>query len=131
MAKKILVLGVAIIMSLGLFAGCENKIPYNAVLYSNANGWMNEAFLKENITRGCVYRNEEGEVVSVTGEAYPKTNTFIIQTKEEFEKVFAEFPPKIDFEKEMLILHMFTAMTGNQPYNIIGIKVNEAGQSRI
>jgi len=121
--KKILILGVAIIMALGLFA-CGDKIPYNAVMYSNANDWMSEEFLKEKITRGSHYRNEEGEMVSADGESYPKTNTFIFLTSEEFEKAFDEFPHEIDFEKEMLILHMFTAMTGSQPYNIASLSLD-------
>ena len=125
LAIKIICVGVVlVIMTLGLFAGCGNQLLYNAVLYSNAKEWMNEEFLKKNLTRGSQYVNEEGEIVSADGESYLETKTFIIQSNEDFNEIFTEFPPEIDFEKDMILIYIFTTTTGIQPYDIKNVNLD-------
>ena len=48
MAKsKFISLGLVLIMIFSLLTGCSTN-KYNAVLYSNANEWIDETFLKDN-----------------------------------------------------------------------------------
>jgi len=125
MAKKFFMLGMLTIMALSLVA-CENKIPYNAVLYSNIKEWMNEEFLKENLTRGCYYFNDEGEVVTIANsKSYPIAVTKIVKNTADFDEIFSEFQPDVDFAKEMLLVYVFTAPTGIQPYRIANIALDD------
>ena len=123
MIKRILITGVLLIMVFSLGA-CVNNIPYNAVLYSNANGWMNEDFLKENLTRGCRYVDESGEAVNASGDEYPVFVTKVITTVESFDEKFSEFPPKVDFEKEIILVYIFTDIYPARNYNLQKIMLN-------
>lgn len=108
MIKKVLMLGVVVIVMFSLVA-CGNK--YNAIMYSDTKDWINEEFLKENLIRGSHYL-EDGEIM-VADESYPEFLTFIINTQEDFDSKFMKFPPTINFEKEMLLVYIFTTTNPN------------------
>lgn len=126
MAKKLtkfLTLGMAIIMALGL-VGCGNKIPYNATMYGNIyenRTWLNDEFYEDNLTYGS-FSNALGDYVE--DETYPPYRIKIIVDKNEFDKVFKEFPVEVDFGKSMIIMHCFTTAAGS-PYEIKSIVLDE------
>ena len=100
--------------------GCEMEIqPYNATLYEagkwyEACKWIDLDFQKENLTRGfwdLLYFNDES---IITDESYPKERIFIINDRAEFDTIFNEFPPGVNFEKEMILLYGFTTTTPRQ-----------------
>ena len=126
MAKKltkILALGVAIIMALGLFAGCGNKIPYNAIMYGNIyenRTWLSDEFYENNLTYGSYSSITEDYVAD---ETYPQYRTKIIVDETEFDIVFKEFPVDVDFEKSMVIVHCFTTASSGS-YEIKEITID-------
>ncbi|MFA5676541.1 MAG: hypothetical protein WDA65_08490 [Christensenellales bacterium] len=113
MVKRIVALGVFLIIVIGLFSGCGNDNKYNAVLYSDATVWMHEDFLIENLTRDAVY-----DGIPLDDPLYPKNITHLIQSKEDFDKVFTEFPTELDFEKEMLCIYIFSCNYMGLSYEI-------------
>lgn len=119
MIKKVLMLVVTVIMIFSLGA-CDNK--YNAIMYSDTRTWINEDFLLEKLTRGSHYL-DDGEIM-VADESYPEFFTFIIMNQEEFDSKFTKFPPTINFEKEMLLVYIFTT-TNSNTYKIIKISLND------
>lgn len=118
MIRKVLLLGIITIMTFSLGA-CRNK--YNAVMYSDTGEWINEDFLKENLTRGSHYLDDDQ--IMVADETYPEFVTFIIMTQEEFDSKFTEFPPRINFEEEMLLVYIFTT-TNSGAYKISKISLD-------
>lgn len=116
MSKKILILGVLIIMSIGLFAGCGKDNKYNAVLYDDVRLWMQENFLKANMTYGSVYQyfDENGNMYTSEDTTSPKTRTLVISDLGTFNEAFISFLPNVDFDKEMLVLYIFTTTSINR-----------------
>lgn len=87
-----------LIVSLWFFAGCRGE-NYNAEVYDTAIEWMTSDYIAENTTRNS----------SITeSESAPITITNIIAIQSDFNNAFIEFPPEVDFEKEMLIIYFFT-----------------------
>jgi hypothetical protein len=115
MIKKIIALGVLIIMAISLGA-CANK--YNAVIYDNVGTLANEEFLKDNLTQGAYYEDE------YLDDSYPKSINYVIKNQEKFEKTFVDFPTGIDFEKEMLLVYFFTCASMVRPYEISKINID-------
>lgn len=105
---KIIAMGVLLIVSLLLFTGCGSN-KYNAVILTTGFSFKEE-FLKDNLTRGSHYLNENGEIVSAEGESYPRHRVFIIKSHEDANLIFESFSDSIDFEKEMLIIYIFTTI---------------------
>ncbi len=117
MVKKILILGVLMVMAFSLGA-CENKIPYNAVMYDDAGKWIAEQFLLENITQGAYF-----EGINTDDNSYPKSVARLIKSGEEFEAIFTEFPLEIDFDKSIVCIYVFTC-NYVRPYKINKIVVD-------
>ena len=114
MLKKILCL---VIIAFSLVA-CRNKIQFNAELYDDAGKWMNEEFLKENLTYGAFF-----EDVFLDDNSYPRNITHLIKNKEDFNAIFAEFPSEIDFTKSLVCIFIFTSVD-KRPYEINKIFVD-------
>jgi hypothetical protein len=113
MAKKIITLGVLAVMCLGLFTGCGGN-KYNAVVVEDGVAFNTE-FLKENMTYGAYYYNENyNEDIDDWSDRYlrdetsPKSREHIIKAKAEFDKIFTEFPLEVDFDKEMVLVYCYT-----------------------
>ena len=125
MIKKIICIGVVLIMCLGLFTGCGgNKLPYDAVMYGEIytnRTWLQDEFYEANLTDGS-WSSVQEEYVS--GDAYPQKRTIIIADSTEYKKVFKDFPLDVNFENAMIIMHGFTTSSGN-PYEIKSIILDE------
>ena len=105
-SKKLTVL-LAMVMMVGCLAmflsmaGCEEEqeiLEYDAILYDQPMQWMNPEYLKKNETFDLDH----------TGESFPRRIIHIIKSQKDFDKAFKEFPPDVDFKKEMLIVYFYT-----------------------
>lgn len=121
MIKKILGLGAILIMSFGLFAGCNN-IDHNAVLYDNASEWMRSDFLESNMTQGAGPYNEEPPA---NAETLPENRTYIVDDSVKFDEIFIEFPHEISFESEMLVVYITTNFYMGNSYKLINLTVQD------
>ena len=115
MTKKILVLGVAVIMSLGLFAGCWNNdddgtLPYNAKVLSFSDALFRDDFRNEN---RLVYGDE----------SYSADRTFVVREQTEYEQIFADsHSGTLNFDNEMILLYTFN--TSYSKITIKSLKIN-------
>ncbi|MDE7161834.1 MAG: hypothetical protein K2N65_03635, partial [Anaeroplasmataceae bacterium] len=125
--KKIITI-ILLALCFFFFTGC-NQNKYNATLDSNAKQYINKAFLNENRVKGAYYLNDayiEGE--SDPSEKYildtasPSSRTFQLE-EEKFNDIFSNYPFPVDFEKEMVVLYIFTDIYPRK-YNLDGIDVN-------
>jgi hypothetical protein len=83
----------------------------NAVLFDNAGKWIDLDFQRENLTRGfwdSLYLNDE---FIETDASYPKERIFIVKDQAEFDTIFNEFPPGVNFVKETILLYGFASTT--------------------
>ena len=119
MFKKIINIGVALVIAVSI-CGCGNNsaAKYNAVMYSDTIRWFNEDFLKENMTFGASFNGEY-----FGDKSLPKSRTFVIKEQSEFNGIFTEFPPEVNFEKEMLLIYIFT-IDAVLSYNIMSVKLD-------
>lgn len=77
----------------------SNDTLKNAVtLYDGAIQWMRDEY---------VYANRTKPLPDT--EDCPSEITNVINSKEEFDKAFNEFPAEIDFDKQTLVLHFFAS----------------------
>ncbi len=99
---------LVLIMSIGLFTGCFNN-KYNAVLYddqfASVKKWINEDFLVENRVNGY-YRDENDELIHITDKKSPIVH--ILTEEEMYNEIFTDCSLEIDFEKQMVILYIFS-----------------------
>ena len=128
--KLIRLCGIVICLSLLFpFGGCGGD-KYNAVLYDNVNEWMNKEFLKENKTYGACYLNENyneneddwNEQILID-KTSPQSRAFVTKEKEEFDKIFSSFPIEVNFEKEIILIYIFTTVYLSRPYKLNSINV--------
>ena len=122
MGRKLLTLGVFLVMALGLFAGCGNN-KYNAVLYDNAAEWIHEEFLQENLTKGA--KPLESDVPDDDADL-PDFKTHIVTDIEKFNAIFKDFTPEVDFEKEMLIVYICTNIYMGSNYKLSSINLSDS-----
>jgi hypothetical protein len=118
MAKKlakILIMGVLIIMSLGLFAGCEGN-KYNAVILDNFSANLKEGFfemtfsIKDEPEGLDEWWNDDTDGwwnYGSNGKELIHKRVLVIKEKNEADIAFDNFPSNFDFEKEMLLLCFF------------------------
>ena len=133
--RKIFAAALVLLILLQLFAGCSNDVQSDesneydigsensngndaetlgAIFYSYANDWIDESFLEENRVNGAYYINEnyvphtEGEsrYQYVKDKESPTSRTFIITAEEEYNRIFSNASLTVDFEKEIVILHV-------------------------
>ena len=112
--SKVLCLGIILIMGLGIFCAC-NKDDDN--FYNDVHTFMNKDFLEQNRTYGVyydidVYDYSTNSWIKQTQRdpTSPKTRDIIVDSEEKFAEVFNSFHSNIDFENEMLVVHMFTVI---------------------
>lgn len=111
-----------------------SRIPYHATLYSEReeiNEMVRPAFLDDNKVYGAYYVNpacleDSDEYISeyYQDKESPKTRTFLIKDKETYKEIFYDDALNVNFEKEMLVLHIFTK---HHPrgYNLKEIRVQD------
>ena len=110
MSKRILSIGIAVTMLFAVvtLGGCSARLPYNAVLFDRANEWMHIEFLRENQVNDAWFWNWEIGTIEEpdVGEMLPNYRIFMVKEEEMFNEIFVEFPPGVDFAREMLIVYM-------------------------
>lgn len=70
----------------------------NTTMYDASVLWLKEDYKASNYTRNAGGQHTDGPVERIVQ----------INTEKEFDKAFKEFPTKIDFDKQMLILYFYT-----------------------
>lgn len=110
-----------------VFAGCSK---YNAKIDSFAKQYISEDFLKENKVYGAWFMDGDyktGDEVTPDGyydKTSPKTRTFIINEKEEFDEIFTKYDEEINFAKKMVILYIFSDCSPRK-YNLKKVDLKE------
>lgn len=117
---KVIIMVVLLIMTLGLFTGCE-KNKYNAVVLSEGFSFKQE-FLSNNRTLGAYYQNENFDVE--IDETSPEYRVFIIKNQIELDNIFDSFI-QVDFEEEMILLYCYTDIY-TRPQLIDKVKYSDA-----
>ena len=129
--RKRIAAGLVLLMLLHLFVGCAS-VRYDPTLYSYTNDWLDNAFLEENKISTAYYHNPDFTDIHGSEPKYikypdePKTRTFIITEKEEYDRIFTKSPVEVDFEKEMVILYTFCSVYyGGIKYELKTMKVTD------
>lgn len=128
--SKFLSLGLVLIIIFGLLTGCLNN-KYNAVLYSNANEWIDETFLKNNrvkayyLNENYIYGESDPSDKYIYDTTAPSSRVFIIKDEDSYNRIFSNSQLYIDFEKEMVILYIFSDVNPTREYKLKKIEVND------
>ena len=97
----------------GVLVACDEAKKYHAEFCDDVEEFMNDEFLKENRVGQAFYPagdfSEDQEYIK--DETSPPTRTFIVTNKEAFARMFDEFPQKIDFNNQLMIVYMFVTTT--------------------
>ncbi len=109
------------IMLFSTLTGCSVK-KYNAVLYERANDWVDEDFFKENKVRA--YYNTHGDAYELQRNE-PLSRTFIITTREEFDRIFPEYPHSVNFDSQIMILYIFADDTDSVKFELRLMKLRD------
>lgn len=133
--KRTIILGaLALVVLVVLVVVCW-KNRYGAKLYGTkglVEGWIKTEFLEENKVGDVYYFNPEClEDSDENTERYyldkesPKTRTFLITDEDTFNEIFYEGALDVDFEKEMVILHIFRDWGSSRPYVLKNVSVDD------
>lgn len=112
--KKIASCLAVLLVGMSIFSGCG--AGYHAVEIDSGLAFQ-ENFLEENRTCGALYPNENFNPADDESEEYiwdttsPIDRTFVIRNEEELKEIFSDFPA-VDFEKEMVLLYIYTSPYG-------------------
>ncbi|MDE5600875.1 MAG: hypothetical protein K2J16_00050 [Clostridia bacterium] len=113
--SRLLCLGFVLVLGLSIFCACNKDDNF----YNDVHRLMKEDFLKQNRTYGVAYDVDAYDSVidewvkkTQYDKTSPKTRDIIVDSEDKFSEVFNEFPVTINFEKEMLVIHMFTVING-------------------
>lgn len=127
---KFLSLILVLLTIFSLFAGCSNNNKYNAVLYSNANEWIDETFLNDNRVKAYYLNENYIDGQSDPNDKYiydttsPSSRVFTVSDEAEYNRIFSNSPMNIDFEYEMVILYIFSDVYPEREYKLKKIEVN-------
>lgn len=134
--KRIICLGLTLVACVGGLCACNEQAvgkEYGATLINDIRQFMREDFLEENRTYGVhyvarAYDEETGtwteDVAKITEG--PRTREFIVNNEEEYLKIFNDLSSiDINFEKQMLVVHMFTTTNPN-PLVLTDFKVSNS-----
>lgn len=115
--KTAIILGVLGTVALLAVIFCCWKNRYGAKLYNgnvNTYGAVREEFIDQNRVYGAYYFNsecledsDESTEKDIQDKESPKTRTFLIKDEETFKEIFYEDALDVNFEEEMLVLHIF------------------------
>ena len=84
-------------------------------MYSYAHQLMLPSFLVENQIAGTYPNNPDSE--------YPTYRSFIVRDQEAFNEIFYENSFAVDFEKEIMFVHMFPDNNSSSRYYIYDISI--------
>lgn len=88
---------VALLVLICSITGCS-QIGYNAAIVQDGIV-CRESWFENNLTKGS-YQSEYDEEL-------PESRTFLVENQEELDEIFSEFP-KVDFEREMVLVYCYT-----------------------
>ena len=95
------------------------------------NTAFKESFLDENRTYGLCYVNDNWDPEDEFSEEIlwdvtsPKSRTFIIKDPNNLDDIFIN-PPQVNFEKEMILVALFSVRGGNFSLSIRNVRLNGA-----
>ena len=116
-AAILVVAAIGVGVGLGIWTDNRHTIPYHAVIYNDAEQWMKEDFLKENITANAfLYYDEETSSIITADSSYTRNYTHLVTDKSRFEEIFNHFPQDVDFETEMLIIYISTSVNKRERF---------------
>lgn len=127
---KFISLILVLLSVFSLFAGCSNNNKYNAVLYSNANEWIDETFLNDNRVKAYYLNENYIDGQSDPNDKYiydttsPSSRVFTVSDEAEYNRIFSNSPMNIDFEYERVILYIFSDVYPEREYRLKKIEVN-------
>ncbi len=121
MKKKLLIVGLIMVMCLGVFSGCEHEIPYNAELLGSGmvyevipeGFFFTDSFWENNMTLGASYKNENWDHEDPQNEylfdkTSPKNRLHIVTDQNKYDSIFRDYR-QVDFENSMIIVYLFTS----------------------
>ena len=107
MMKRQLYVGGCLFLALiclFMIIACNNN-KYNATLYDDAQKWIAAEFIKENLTGGAFYEDEQVD------NSLPTSKAFLIKDEDEMKTVFNNsFDLEVNFENQMIIVYTFTSI---------------------
>ena len=114
-------------------SGMYSKLKYGAKMYSQVQDWILPSFLDEHKVCGVSYENPdyvEG-VDDYTKKYYydqvsPNFWTFIIEDQETFNQIFKENTLEVDFDTEMVFLHIFSGSSNEYIIDMVGVEAQKA-----
>ena len=116
MIKRVVCGLTVILLGITTLSGCG--VGYHAAEITSGV-FFQENFLKENRTYGACYVRDGVDPDKATSSdievdvTSPVDRTFVIRSQEELEKIFSGFP-EVDFEKEMILLYIYTSPYGRR-----------------
>lgn len=128
---KFISLGFVVLMFFCLLTGCSS-IKYNAVMYSASEDLILSSFLEDNKVKGAYYKNPDfNENIDDSNDEYyydetsPVYRTFIVNSQDTYNEIFADKTLTVDFDKEILYLHIFADTYPSRNYVIDNILIEE------
>ena len=118
-ATRFIALVLLCVTSIIALCGCNGNFNnrYNAVLYddqlSSVKKWINNEFLINNRVYGH-YKDENGETYLFKAQKDPIVH--IINAEVQYNSIFTEDAPKIDFDKQTVVLYIFSCYTPRNYY---------------
>lgn len=110
-------------MILSILTGCSNN-KFNAALYNNVSECINETFLKNNRVKAYYLNENYIEDQSNPNDKYiydttsQSSRTFIVYDEEEYNRIFSYSQLNINFDKEMVILYIFSDVNPTKNYKL-------------
>ncbi|MBE7088230.1 MAG: hypothetical protein E7370_01715 [Clostridiales bacterium] len=103
-----------------------NIAKYNAVILNDAQQYVKEDFLKENVTRGAILDD-----LDTSNESFPQEISYLIKNQEDFDKAFTQLPLNVNFDEEMLAVYIITDIYAGFDCDIKTIETYESELSII
>lgn len=97
--------------------GCENSMinKYNVKLYDNITESFSNTFVREHITYGAYF-----EDIVYDDEKISKDYTISVNSQVEAMNVFDEIPFEINFEKQNIIIYIYTTKYNSARVELTG-----------
>ena len=130
--KRLAVLTMVLLLLITPLSGCS-KWRYNAEIYAHTGfDLVDPVFYYSHMISGVSYYNPEYDDTALNppeqylrDDTMPETRTYIITDKTLFETIYLEDQCDVDFEKQMVLLHIY-AKKGSDNLEIDKINVEQA-----
>ena len=132
--RKIIAALLSLFIIFSTLTGCSyTQIKYKAKMYSQVQDWILPSFWDEHKICGLRYENPDYvEGVDDYTEKYyydqvsPNFWTFIIEDQETFDSIFKENTLEVDFDNEMVLLHICRGSSKEYIIDKIGVEAQKA-----